>query len=233
MPTPRAQASREERHRSAAARSTHEASKARRRYAPRMPPEQRREQLIDAALEVILEHGYLGVSIEAVARTAGVTRPVVYDHFPDLPRLLHALVEREERYSLEQLEEVVPAVASDAAGREPVEVLAGAVRRFLAAVMERPTTWRLILLPLDGTPDLVREHVEVNRTKMVKRIEALVQQSIELGQLPRELDIELAARAIRDLGEEAGRTVLTNPDVFTPDRYERFVQSVLRLIWPR
>lgn len=197
-----------------------------------MPPAQRREQLIDAALEVILEHGYGRVSIEAVARTAGVTRPVVYDHFPDLPRLLHALVEREERYSLEQLEQVIPAVAVDAATLDPAEALTDAVRRFLNAVMDRPATWRLILLPLEGTPAIVREHVEVNRTRMVKRIEALVQQSIQLGRLPQDLDVELAARAIRDLGEEAGRTVLTDPDTFTPDRYERFVHSVLRLIWP-
>jgi AcrR family transcriptional regulator len=80
----------------------------RRRYAPRMPPEQRREQLIDAALGVILEQGYSGVSMEAVAKAAGVTRPVVYDHFPNLARLLHALVEREERYALEQLEAIIP-----------------------------------------------------------------------------------------------------------------------------
>jgi AcrR family transcriptional regulator len=196
-----------------------------------MPPAQRREQLIDAALEVILEHGYRGVSIEAVARTAGVTRPVVYDHFPDLARLLHALVEREERFSLEQLEEVVPAVSRGQADREPVEVLASSVRRFLDAVMDRPATWRLILLPLDGTPSIVREHVEVNRARILGRIEALVSKSIDLGQLPSCLDVELAARAIRDLGEEAGRTVLTDPARFTPDRYERFVQSVLGLIW--
>jgi AcrR family transcriptional regulator len=197
-----------------------------------MPPAQRREQLIDAALQVILDHGYGGVSIEAVARTAGVTRPVVYDHFPDLPRLLHALVEREERYSLEQLEAVIPAAIADANGRGPVEVLAGGVRRFLDAVMDRPTTWRLILLPLEGTPGIVREHVELNRARMLERIERLVQWSIDRGQLPRELDVELAARAIRDLGEQAGRAVLTNPGRFTPDRYERFVQSVLELIWP-
>jgi AcrR family transcriptional regulator len=198
-----------------------------------MPPAQRREQLIDAALKVILEHGYGGVSIEAVARTAGVTRPVVYDHFPDLARLLHALVEREERYSLEQLEEVLPQVSGVPGQRDPAEVLAGAVRRFLDAVTDRPTTWRLILLPLAGTPAIVREHVELNRARMLKRIEAVVQQSIDLGQLPEGLDVELAARAIRDLGEEAGRAVLTDPARFTPDRYERFVQSVLELIWPR
>src|SRR5947209_15081087 len=99
----------------------HDSPKARRRYAPRMPPAQRREQLIDAALEVILEHGYGGVSIEAIARRPGVTRPVVYDHFPNLGRLLHALVEREERISLRQLEEVVP---DDPGGRDPADLLA-------------------------------------------------------------------------------------------------------------
>ena len=62
----------------------------RRRYAPRMSPSKRREQLIDAALRVIITHGYEGVSIEAIARTAGVTRPVIYDHFPNLGSLLRS-----------------------------------------------------------------------------------------------------------------------------------------------
>ena len=197
-----------------------------------MPPGQRREQLIDAALSVILEHGYGGVSIEAIAREAGVTRPVVYDHFPNLPQLLHALVEREERYSLAQLDQVVPPVPRDGDQTDPVEVLSVAVRRFLDAVMERPTTWRLILLPLEGTPTLVREHVEINRARIVERIEAFVRSAIDQGQLPADLDVELASKAIRDLGEDAGRTVLTDPVRFPPDRYERFVRKVLHLIWP-
>src|ERR1700730_18989436 len=83
-------------------------SSQRRRYAPRMPPAERREQLIDAALTVILEQGYGGVSIEAIARVAGVTRPVVYDHFTNLGRLLHALHEREEAYALAELPRIVP-----------------------------------------------------------------------------------------------------------------------------
>jgi AcrR family transcriptional regulator len=194
-----------------------------------MPPAQRREHLIDAALSVILEQGYGGVSIEAIAREAGVTRPVVYDHFPNLGQLLHALVEREERYALEQLEEVVPADPGD---RDPFEVLAAGVGRFLEAVRNRPATWRLILLPLEGTPSIVRDHVEVNRALMLERIERLVRWSIKRGQLPRNVDVELAGRAIRDLGEEAGRMVLTDPDRYTPERYERFVASVTKLIWP-
>src|SRR5436305_6037830 len=143
----------------------------RRRYAPRMPPDQRREQLIDAALGVILDRGYGGVSIEAIARTAGVTRPVVYDHFPNLSRLLHALIEREERYALEQLETVVP---NDPGELEPVELLVTGVRRFLDAVVSRPATWRVILLPPEGNPAMVRQLVETNRARTLQRIEQLV-----------------------------------------------------------
>jgi AcrR family transcriptional regulator len=192
-----------------------------------MPPEQRREQLVDAALSVILEQGYGGVSIEAIARAAGVTRPVIYDHFPNLGTLLHALVEREERYSREQLERVVP---DDPGDSDPVEVLAGSVRRFLDAVTARPATWRIILLPLDGTPAIVRQHVETHRTKILERIERLVHWAINRNELPSDLDAELSARAIRDLGEEAGRMVLTDPERYPPDRYERFVQSVMKLL---
>jgi AcrR family transcriptional regulator len=194
-----------------------------------MPPEQRREQLLDAALTVILEQGYSGVSIEAVARTAGVTRPVVYDHFPNLARLLHELIEREESCALEQLEDVVP---PDPGELDPGELLVGGVKRFLDAVASRPATWRIILLPPGGTPAIVRQHVEMNRARTLERIEQLAQQAIQRPELPDDLDPELTARAVRDLGEAAGRMVLTDPEGYPPERYERFVQAVMALLRP-
>jgi AcrR family transcriptional regulator len=202
-------------------------TKRRRRYAPRMAPEQRREHLIDAALEVILERGYAGVSIEAIAREAGITRPVVYDHFPNLNRLLHAVIEREERISLEQLAKVVP---EDPGDHEPGELLATGVARFLDAVRSRPATWRIILLPLEGTPAIVREHVEVNRALVLARIESLVRWGVERAKLPHDLDVELTARTFRDWSEQAARMLLTDPESYPPDRYERFVKSFLALL---
>jgi AcrR family transcriptional regulator len=201
----------------------------RRPYAPRLPPEQRREQLIDAALGLIIEQGYAGVSIEAVARVAGVTRPVVYDHFPNLGRLLHALVEREERYALAQLEQVVPEDPGDAG---PPELLARGVERFLGAVLDRPNTWRIILLPIEGTPSIIREQVETNRARMHQRITRLVEWAFSRPEFPHQLDVELTAHAIRHLAEEAGRMVLTDPAHFTPRRYVDFVRSVVGLVWP-
>jgi AcrR family transcriptional regulator len=193
-----------------------------------MPPQQRREQLIDAALSVIAEQGYEGVSIEAIARTAGVTRPVIYDHFPNLGELLQALIAREEDYALAQLAEVVPEVPQEG---DPAELFAAGVRRFLDAVASRPDTWRIILLPLEGTPAIVREHVETNRARLLKRLEELVVWAIERSRIPEDLDVEIGARAILRLSEEAGRMVLTDPERFSPERYERFVLALMRLIW--
>jgi AcrR family transcriptional regulator len=201
-------------------------SRRRRPYARRLPPGQRREQLIDAALSVIVQQGYSGVSIEAVARAAGVTRPVIYDHFPNLGRLLHALIEREERFALDQLDRVVP---EDPGEREPFDGVAGGVRRFLDAVSSRPATWRIILLPLEGTPKIVREHVEKNRALILERIERLIRRAVDRGGLPPDLDVELTARAIHDLGEQAGRMVLTDPERYSPARYEGFARRLMQL----
>jgi AcrR family transcriptional regulator len=194
-----------------------------------MPPEQRREQLIDAALEVILERGYARISIEAIARAAGITRPVVYDHFPNLNRLLHAVIEREERISLDQLAQVVPEEPGDEA---PADLLTTGVTQFLQAVTSRPATWRIILLPLEGTPPIVRQHVEAGRARVLARVERLVRWAMDRGELPAELDVELTARAIRDWSEQAGRMLLTDPELYPPERYERFVRDFLKVLAP-
>jgi AcrR family transcriptional regulator len=196
-----------------------------------MAPELRREQLLNAALSVIVEQGYEGVSIEAIARTAGVTRPVIYDHFPNLERLLRALIEREEEHALQQLAAVVPEAPSGAG--EPAELFAAGVRRFLDAVLARPESWRIILLPPEGTPANVRNQVERNRAVIQARIATIVRWAIAQSAIPEDLDVELSARAIRSLSEEAGRMVLTDPEAFSPARYERFVLAVMKLIWAR
>jgi AcrR family transcriptional regulator len=193
-----------------------------------MPPDKRREQLIDAALSVIVEQGYEGVSIEAIARVAGVTRPVIYDHFPNLGSLLQSLIEREERYALDQLADVVPRVPQTG---DPPELFATGVRRFLDAVASRPDTWRIILLPPEGTPAIVREHVETNRAQVQERLQQLVIWAVDRAGIPADLDVEICARAILRLSEEAGRMVLTDPRRFSPERYERFARAVMTLIW--
>jgi AcrR family transcriptional regulator len=63
--------------------------------ARRLPPADRRNQLIDSALTVAARDGHDRLSFEAVAKQAGVTRNLVYHYFPGGPQeLLEAAVHR-------------------------------------------------------------------------------------------------------------------------------------------
>ena len=163
---------------------------------------------------------------------AGVTRPVIYDHFPNLGSLLQALIEREERYALDQLAASRP---RGPPGRGiPRSCSPTGVRRFLDAVASRPDTWRIILLPPEGTPAIVREHVETNRAQLLERLEQVRRLGDRaVGICTDDLDVEICARAMLRLSEEAGRMVLTDPGRFSPERYERFAHMVMNLIWSR
>ena len=54
--------------------------------------------------------------------------------------------------------------------------------------------------------------------------------AIERSELPHDLDVELTARAFRDWSEQAARMVLTDPERYPPERYERFVKNFLELL---
>src|ERR671938_1476107 len=110
----------------------------------RMSGSERREQLLDVTKAIVAERGFHAVSIEGVAREAGISRPIVYGHFHDLAGLLDALVAREGARALGQLGAVLPAAL---ARSEPEERLVAALDAYLQAVQADPGTWRLVLVP--------------------------------------------------------------------------------------
>ncbi|NKE61699.1 TetR/AcrR family transcriptional regulator [Lentzea sp. PSKA42] len=197
-------------------------STTRRKYARRLPPEQRREQLLDAALTLI-PAGFDTVTMESVAKEAQVTKPVLYDLFANRGELIGALLEREAARATEQ---VLAALPTDFATRSPDDAFADAVRVFVNAVVEAPDRWRLVLLPPEGTPHEFRAQVELVRAGVLAQIEDLAALGVkELGGLD-DLDSELLGHAMLALGEMSGRLVLTDPEKFTPDRLVAFVTRI-------
>ena len=61
----------------------------------RMSGSERRHQLINVARSLFAERGYEGTSIEEVAQRAGVSKPVVYEHFGGKEGLYAVVVDRE------------------------------------------------------------------------------------------------------------------------------------------
>src|SRR5918999_702712 len=97
----------------------------------RMRAPERRRQLLEVARKVFGRRGYHTVTMDAVAREAGVTKPILYDHFPSKRELYLALLEadteviaRESKGNLDRKEAGVVALgligmAETAAQRDP------------------------------------------------------------------------------------------------------------------
>ena len=60
----------------------------------RMPAARRREQLLDIALGIFARNGYHETSMNALAAEAGVTKPVLYQHFASKRELFAQLLAR-------------------------------------------------------------------------------------------------------------------------------------------
>ena len=197
-----------------------------RRYSPRVPREERREQILDAALSLVADRGFGGVSMEAVAREIGIAKTVVYDAFDNQPELLRALFEREQQRTLAEVAAAVPKPPLEG---DPGEILAESISTLLGAVREHPDTWRLILLPADGTPPALQAEVNRHRERLLDQLEPMVawgMQRLGLG----EVDPELATRMILGSAEDAARLTLTHPRRFPPDRIASFVVDLLAAI---
>jgi AcrR family transcriptional regulator len=66
-------------------------------YAPRMPLEQRRQQILEAALDEYLERGFANARIDSIAEKVGVSKPVLYGAFESKEAIAAAVVEEAHR----------------------------------------------------------------------------------------------------------------------------------------
>jgi AcrR family transcriptional regulator len=113
----------------------------------RLSAEARRRELLDAALQEFGTRGYYLTQMEHVAATAGVSKALVYQHFPSKEELFAAVTEQVVQDFLGQLPEVLDA-ADDALG-----AWRGVVRLLCDLVTERPESWALVARHLDN-PEL-------------------------------------------------------------------------------
>lgn len=199
----------------------------RRPYAARMTPDDRRRQLLDAALRIIIRDGYGAVSIETIAREVEVSRPVIYGVFDGLGALLGALLDRQEKRALAQLEAALPSDPGEQ--RDPGEFVVGFVRSMVEVVSQDPDTWTPILLAPDGTPRAVRERIDRDRERVRAQFEALLAWALsQRGGGAAGVDLELASHSLLVVVEQWGRLVLKDPESFTGDRLAGFVENLLR-----
>jgi AcrR family transcriptional regulator len=205
---------------------------AKRPYAARMPAEERRTQLLDAALRIAVDQGFAAVTMDRVAKAAGVTRPVVYGLFADSAELLAALLGRETIRARAALVPALPSVPGPGDGVDPDALLVQGIGAYLSAVSAAPDTWRLVLFPVEGAPPELQTAVAASRAEALEQISRLLIWGIAArrGALPEPaeaFDVELFARMIVGLAEGAARMVLDEPGVWSVERFTGFTKQML------
>ena len=130
----------------------------------RLTAEERRAGILDAALAVFSARGFHSSSIDDIAREAGISKALIYEHFESKQELYADLLERNANELFERL-------ASALAG---VEVESGAARlatgldAFFAFVEERRDAWRILFR------DVVDPETSAVLGRMVEQVTAVV-----------------------------------------------------------
>lgn len=189
-----------------------------------MPIETRREQVLDAALELIGEQGYSAVTMEGVARRAALSKPVVYNAYNGLGPLLKALLKREQARAFQTLFDALP---PHPAADDPTETAVFWLRQIADAIVANPTSWRLMVIPPEQTPELVREKVHRGRALAIAQARTLTQELLRRNPRLGGLDPELSAQALFAVAESGAKALVHDPTEQNADRLMHFAEQLL------
>jgi AcrR family transcriptional regulator len=183
----------------------------------RLPADQRRQQLLDVARDVFSEGGFHATAMDDVALRAGVTKPVLYQHFPSKRALYIELLNDTGAHLLRELEQATRRAPS---GRERVEEGFAAYFRF---VVSNRSAFRLLFgASMRSDPEFSRI-VETTIAAAVDAISSL----IEIPASPEQRTV--LANALVGMAESVSRRAIHDPDA--EDDAERLARWVAELAW--
>ena len=169
-----------------------------------VPHEVRNEQLLDIAEELFITKGFATTSIEDIARTAGITRPIVYGHFGTKEGVYLACVRRARAGFQQALVEAV--IAHD----DPLDQIKSGGEVLLAWLERNPHKWKLLFASSTLLPADYAAQLEDLRFETIGQIAALLRRVMGDTEPGR---ITACAHAISGVGERLGHWWLAEPSM--------------------
>jgi AcrR family transcriptional regulator len=166
---------------------------ARRTYKP---ADERREQILDCALEVFAKNGYHTASIADICAKARIGRATLYQYFEDKRDVLVALADRIARRVIEAVEARPPLAIPDGfrpTERQMVRFIEARCVEILRVVFDDARATRLILRAGRGADGVVDEILARIDATLVGVLERDLDEAQRLGVI-RPLDTALVAR---------------------------------------
>jgi AcrR family transcriptional regulator len=179
----------------------------------------RRAQLLEVARRVFGTSGFHAVSMEAVAKEAGVTKPILYDHFSSKKDLYLALIDADLAVLHDSVRQ---ALDSPIGNRERIRA---SFEAYFDFVDEEADGFRLLMQETVGAERDFRERVEKVRDQILSEVADLIVRESR-GSLDR-VHAETVAAALIGMVE----TVAQRDPAASPERRRAAVDTLVRLAW--
>src|SRR5438034_5955358 len=185
----------------------------------RMRGPERKAQLLEVARKVFGAKGFHGVSMDDVAREAGVTKPILYDHFSSKEALYLALLDAD---ALELEDRIRKALAAPTGNRERIRA---SFQAYFDFVDEHAEGFRLLMQESIGTDAAFRGRVSDVRDQILKEVADLIVRESK-GTLDRE-HAEIVALGLIGMVE----TVAQRDAGASKRRRQEAIEVLVRLAW--
>jgi AcrR family transcriptional regulator len=186
--------------------------------SPRLPRPARRLQLLGAARDVFVAHGYHAAAMDEIAERAGVSKPVLYQHFPGKLELYLALLDESAEELLRIMSE---ALLSTTDNRQRVSATFKAFYDFVAGAGE---TFRFVFESDLSNEPPVRARLE----KVMNGCADMVSQSIRAAADVSKDEADLLGMALVGMGQVSARYWLGAGGDIPKDVAE---ELIARLAW--
>lgn len=184
----------------------------------RMPREARRRQLLQAAHQVFVAHGYHGASMDEIAEVALVSKPVLYQHFPGKRELYLALLDSHLADFSRQLDE---AIRSTEDNRERVFAT---INTYYSYIKGESQAYRLIFESDVLSDPLIAHRIEQFNSSLASSIARVVVEDTDMS----EDEGLLIGRGLAGLSQISARYWATSDSAVDQNSA---VELISRLAW--
>ena len=188
----------------------------------RLPRSARRKQLLSAAQEVFVAQGYHAAAMDDIAERAGVSKPVLYQHFPGKLELYLALL---DQHATDLVKKVREALATTTDNRQRVAASVAAYFDFVDGEgTDGEGAFRLVFESDLRNDPAVRERVE----RMTQECVDALTETIAHDTGYRAEEAELLSVGLAGLMEDGARWWLASEGRITK---ERAMELLVGLTW--
>jgi AcrR family transcriptional regulator len=184
----------------------------------RLPRSARRRQLLGAAQEVFVAQGYHAAAMDEIADRAGVSKPVLYQHFPSKLELYLALLDE----SVDELVRIVQdALASTTDNKQRVPAT---FKAFFDFVSTKGEAFRLVFESDLSNEPAVRARLDRSMRECADMVSQFIHEDAGLG----DDEASLLGMALVGMAQVTSRYWLSTDRAIPKDAAE---QLIAKLAW--